>query len=757
VPQWVGHAIEELGTGGEDVTTPSETATDYVSGRRGATFGGLAFLLLVAVLGPVVPARAAVTHVLHSSFETKYESAPATFSPVSPRAIAVDESSGSVYVISESPARITKYDADGSPSNFSALGSNTINFSEPFAQPREIAVDNSGGLNSGDIYVGRSGFSTGSSALVYLPSGTFVAQVTNSSGAVVDGPFCGSATNTTGDLFLSHPNALLQGPYIDKYHPGQWLASANPPQQWSIAGTMVGLPPETCKIAVDSENSIYVNNSYVTGSGNLLKYASTVFDLEEPPSRTIDTGSTYVSIDTSTDDAYSDRNSSIARFDSTGQLREIFGIGDFEQSPAVAIDSATGTAYVSVLQAEGTTRNEVKIYKTTITPDITNATASTGPTSATVAADIGTAGAGNVTGCKLEYGISPEYGSEQPCTPDAGGTPYSGPQHVTVDLTGLEKETTYHYGLTATNANGTTTDIDGTFTTHNVADVSTDPPTDVTQSTAMLNGSFSGNGEATSYYFEWGVDETYGNQTAVPPGEPAGSPTGHTGVSAPISGLSVYLPSSPAYHYRLVATNGAGTTYGPDREFNSAPPLPPQVSDVSVAEITPTSAMLSATVNPANGPTVYSFDYGMTPAYGLSTPVSESVGEDEVGHPVSSELSELSPGTTYHFRAVATNFGGTTHGPDQTFATPGQPTLEPVPGPSPSPPSPSPGPGADCSKLSQGASRNDSKARALRRKAAKAANPNHARALRRRAARFAKTAKQLSRKASACRSGGIGK
>ena len=74
----------------ERVRTPSATAPDFVSGRRGAVFSGLAFLLLVGVLGPVVPARAAVTHVLDSSFETKYESAPATFSPVSPRTIAVD-------------------------------------------------------------------------------------------------------------------------------------------------------------------------------------------------------------------------------------------------------------------------------------------------------------------------------------------------------------------------------------------------------------------------------------------------------------------------------------------------------------------------------------------------------------------------------------------------------------------------------------------------------------------------------------------
>ncbi len=731
--------------------TSSATATDFVSGRRA---GLVAACLAVAacLLIPAEQAHATITHVLDSSFETKYESAPGVFSPVSPRTIAVDESTGSVYVVSESPGRVTKYDADGNPSNFSGLGSNTINFSEPFAQPRQIAVDNSGGINNGVIYVGRSGFGLGSSALVFLPSGSFVAHITNSSVSGNDGPFCGAATNTTGDVFMSHPNALLQGPYIDKYHPGQWLAGANPEQQWSVAGTMVGIPSETCKLAVDSENSIYVNNSYVTGSGNLLKYASTVFDLEEPPSRTIDTGSTYVSIDTSTDDAYSDRNNSIARFDSGGQLREVFGVGDFEESPSVALDSTTGTAYVSVLSAGGETKNEVKIYKTAITPDITNVVASTGPTSATVAADIGTAGAGNVTGCVLQYGTTTQYGNEQTCSPDAGGTPYSGPQHISASVAGLEKETTYHYRLTATNANGTTRDVDGTFTTHNVADVSTEVPTGVTQTSATLNGSFSGNGESASYLFEWGVDETYGNQTAAPPGISAGLPTGHASVSAPITGLNVYLPESPAYHYRLVVSNASGTTYGPDREFHSAPPFPPQVSEVSVSEETSTTAMLTAAINPGNGPTVYSFDYGTGTAYGLTTPVSQSIGEDESDHLVGSELSGLSPGTTYHFRAVAANFGGTTHGQDQTFTTPALPTPVPPPGPSPSPPPPSvgPTPGPDCSKLTDDARRREREAKGLRKKAVKATNSKSARALRRRAAKVAKTARRLDRQAAAC-------
>ena len=39
-------------------------------------------------------------------------------------------------------------------------------------------------------------------------------------------------------------------------------------------------------------------------------------------------------------------------------------------------------------------------------------------------------------------------------------------------------------------------------------------------------------------------------------------------------------------------------------------------------------------------------------------------------------LAGLDSGTTYHFRVVATNFGGTTHGADQTFTTPGLPRVD---------------------------------------------------------------------------------
>ena len=71
-----------------------------------------------------------------------------------------------------------------------------------------------------------------------------------------------------------------------------------------------------------------------------------------------------------------------------------------------------------------------------------------------------------------------------------------------------------------------------------------------------------------------------------------------------------------------------------------------------------------------SAPTLYRFDYGRTPQYGQQTPASESIGEDETDHSVSTQLSGLTPGVVYHFRAVAINLNGVTNGPDQTFATP---------------------------------------------------------------------------------------
>ena len=93
----------------------------------------------------------------------------------------------------------------------------------------------------------------------------------------------------------------------------------------------------------------------------------------------------------------------------------------------------------------------------------------------------------------------------------------------------------------------------------------------------------------------------------------------------------------------------------------------PAILGESASEVTASSALLEATVNPEGSPTAVEFQYGTTILYGQSTAPQEISGSEP--QLVSAPVTELAPGTTHHFRAVATNLSGTTKGPDETFTT----------------------------------------------------------------------------------------
>jgi hypothetical protein len=84
--------------------------------------------------------------------------------------------------------------------------------------------------------------------------------------------------------------------------------------------------------------------------------------------------------------------------------------------------------------------------------------------------------------------------------------------------------------------------------------------------------------------------------------------------------------------------------------------------------VTVSGAMLTGTVDPNGGATTYWFQFGRTTAYGSSS-VVRSVGSGNIGRGVSASLSRLTPGTTYHYRIVATNSKGTSVGSDQILTT----------------------------------------------------------------------------------------
>lgn len=106
------------------------------------------------------------------------------------------------------------------------------------------------------------------------------------------------------------------------------------------------------------------------------------------------------------------------------------------------------------------------------------------------------------------------------------------------------------------------------------------------------------------------------------------------------------------------ATGVTGTT-GPTA--HSAP----TVVTGSPSNVGRSSAVLNGTVNPNGQSTTYFFQYGTTTAYGLQTnPGHAGNGNSVVA--VHSNITGLTPGTTYHYRLVAQNATGISNGADQT-------------------------------------------------------------------------------------------
>ena len=92
--------------------------------------------------------------------------------------------------------------------------------------------------------------------------------------------------------------------------------------------------------------------------------------------------------------------------------------------------------------------------------------------------------------------------------------------------------------------------------------VTTNAAGSITSSTATINGTIDPLGQPTNYQFQFGTDTSYGFSETL---QFAGSTTA-VPVSLSLAGL---LPAA-TYHFRVVAVNGAGTTFGSDRTFTTA-------------------------------------------------------------------------------------------------------------------------------------------------------------------------------------------
>jgi len=93
----------------------------------------------------------------------------------------------------------------------------------------------------------------------------------------------------------------------------------------------------------------------------------------------------------------------------------------------------------------------------------------------------------------------------------------------------------------------------------------------------------------------------------------------------------------------------------------------PVVTTGRASNITRSSAILNGTVNPNGRTTTVYFQYGTRTRYGSTTANWTYTGNTMQS--VSVRVPRLRPNTTYHFRLVETNNGGTSYGSDMTFRT----------------------------------------------------------------------------------------
>jgi Galactose oxidase, central domain len=114
----------------------------------------------------------------------------------------------------------------------------------------------------------------------------------------------------------------------------------------------------------------------------------------------------------------------------------------------------------------------------------------------------------------------------------------------------------------------------------------------------------------------------------------------------------------------------AGATNGPTPYLKTAElsaVAQPTASTTPASAVGQNAATLNGTALTEAVGNVY-FQYGPSTGYGSST-AKQPLGASLTTQPTSAAIAGLAPDTTYHFRVIAENVGGTSYGADQTFTT----------------------------------------------------------------------------------------
>lgn len=596
-----------------------------------------------------------------------------------------------------------------------------------------VAVDNSGGAGSGDVWVaGQSGFGSPGKLFKFNEGGTYAGVELDGSstpaGSIGFVAFAGGGVDIADPLAVDSsagPNAgdlyVIDAAHkaVDRFSPsGAYecqITGGTTPSASECGGS--GSPPVpageivAAALAVDpTDGSVYVANAgthtiYKFSAGG--EYEAEIADshVTMPGSLSFDAaGHLYVAngsliaggtdvVRLSAAGAYESTLTEsgspvrVAVDDGNGHVYvgggQNAGVRDFAPSGSEA--SSFGKSSLSI----GVSSESHRVYVTAfgrvnmfsgpyVVPDVTSKPpAEVEEATATISGKVdpdAANGGGEVESCEVEYGTGTSYGSSVPCSPP---TPYSAPTDVSAELSGLSASTTYHFRIAASNENGVPSySEDRIFTTKGPPTVEGESAESIERYGAALSATINADGYDTTYRFQY-VDAAHfasegfaGAATKTTAPLYAGSGQSPVTVGQNISGLAV----DTTYHYRAVATNSHGNAYGSGATLTTLP----------VAEFKPMLALArtrSATakveINPLGLDTSCQVEYVADASYRESgwaeartVPCTpQDIGAGTEFTRVRTELSGLERATTYHERFRATNSSGTLTGGEGEFST----------------------------------------------------------------------------------------
>ena len=633
-------------------------------GTRSAVTRRLGCRLLLALAATFVALAtaaagswAATGHGLLSSF-----SSAAAGSLVSPAAVAVDRSSGDVFVADPGAGFVDVFDSGGS--FLTRLGEGSLLASG-------VAVNESTGL----VFVADS---FENAVLVFAPDGKGgYAQVGVWPGEALAGGDFGEVTGvavdnsagpSAGDVYVvDAEDAKLLAGVVDVFKP----KPAGPEE--GSEGELVrvlskGKMEEPNGVAVDPASGRVLVADSVTGSvlefsasgsfeGKLSGSTSPIgaFGKEEDEGNV-----SAVAVDPVSGDL-------LVAEGEAGVVSEFNGAGTWvgwipsTQTAPLAEPRGVAVASSGNVYVGDSALARVDVYG----PGVVVPDASTGKASKltrTTAILSGTLnGLGKPGHWFFQWGTTPALGSST--TPTA----FSGVEEaVTPTLAELHSSTTYFFRLAAENENGTSYGAIRQFTTPTAVEgLSTGPVDGARVRKRDAHGDRSPRTGSTRTTTSNGARRQPTGTRAQNP--PAPTPAPAKKPSTPRRASTGSRPTRSTTTGSSAKTSSAPPSV-PTR--NSRPPGRPRITSKPVTGIGHETATLNAEVNADELATTYHFEYGETTSYGTETPPGgASIGEGANPVPVTASLTALKLGVTYHYRVIASNSDGTTTGPDQTFTT----------------------------------------------------------------------------------------